>query len=165
MQLPLRQPYFMHMDWATLAPASISIMHPLLQEAPMVLAQCLSWTARTGTWDPHGFTHLGTQRGQHYLAGPPLELDALELACGSMLAGHQRGLVHLQHAPTVQCCLPLAACTYNASPTPLGPTPHLPSNKAAHSGTLQHTAAQVTACAHMYTHHRGANPSPGLTPS
>ena len=26
----------------------------------------------------------------------------------------------------------------------------------AHCSTLQHTAAQATACAHMYTHHRGA---------
>ena len=137
-----------------------------------MLAQCLSWPARTGTWAPHGFTHLGTQRGQHYLAGPPLELDALELACSSMLAGHQRGLVHVQHAPTVQCCLPLAACTHSAtlpttcsmhlqchagrpqkgadapatcthsaSPTPLGPSPHLPSNRAAQAslGGRHHT--------------------------
>ena len=67
---------------------------------------------------------------------------------------------HLQHAPTVPCCPPTkeadapATCTHSASPTHLGPSPHLPSNRAAQTslGGRHHTLLVATLPTLLHQH-------------
>ena len=67
---------------------------------------------------------------------------------------------HLQHAPTVPCCPPTkeadapATCTHSASPTHLGPSPHLPSNRAAQTslGGRRHTLLVATLPTLLHQH-------------